>query len=90
MTGHRGRSGLCGAHAASCAAQAGRVDGQVLDGVVIEAGGLDPAGDAGLGQQPADTSRERVDIGGGVALAAQPWPSTASEDGVGGAAERDR
>src|ERR1700758_5741529 len=55
----RGRRVRC-----SCgcrAAQAGRVGGQVLDVGVGEVGGLDPARDAGFGQQPADPPGQRVD-----------------------------
>ena len=61
---HGVQGGSCGV----LAAQPGRVGGQVFDVVVGEVGGLDPARDAGLGQQPADPSGQRVDVGGGVSL----------------------
>src|SRR5215472_13016431 len=61
---------------------------QVDDLVVGEVGGLDPAGDAVFGAQPADAAGLGVDLGGRVAHAG---PAVA-EDGVGagfgGAAER--
>src|SRR5215831_12537089 len=50
------------------AAELSGVGGQVLDVGVGEVGGLDPAGDAGLGQQPGHPAGERVDRSGGVAL----------------------
>ena len=55
--------------------------------VVGEVGGLDAAGNAGLGQQPADAAGHRVDVGGGVTVVG---PALAEYDvggGVGGAAE---
>src|SRR5690349_15176951 len=84
----RARSGRVRRSRGGPVAEPGRVGGEVLDGVVIEVGGLDPAGDAGLGQQPADPACEGVDVGGGVAFGG---PALAEHDvggGVGGAAER--
>ena len=76
----RARSGRVRGSCGGPAAEPGRVGGQVLDGVVVEVGGLDPARDAGLGQQPADAAGEGVDVGGGVAFGG---PALAEHD-VGG------
>src|SRR5712691_2434489 len=83
----RGRSGRAGGSCGVLPAKVGGVGGEVLDVVVGKVGGLDAAGDAGLGQQPADPACHRVDVGGGVAVVG---PALAEHDiggGVGGAAE---
>ena len=61
-------------------ASLGGPGGQVDDVLIGEVGGLDPAGDAVFGAQPADAAGLGVDLGGRVALAGPAVP----EDGVGG------
>src|SRR5262249_49448912 len=61
--------------------------GQVDDLLVGEVGGFDPAGDAVLGAQPADTAGLGVDLGGRVAHAGPAVAEDGVAAGFGGAAE---
>src|SRR5215470_352204 len=72
---------------APVAAQADRVGGQVGDVGVGEVGGLNAAGDAGFGQQPADAPGEGIDLGGGVALVGPALAEYGVAAAIGGAPE---